>query len=96
MLFMDLSICGVIAQAFALYTLTRYYISMPLIAYTVTRYVHSRFFETNNEMERIEGSFETTHRMKTLQNRREDLQHLMASALWQIGEDMMFKQFICN
>ena len=29
-----------------------------------------RFFKINNEMERIEGSFETTHRTKTLSKQR--------------------------
>ena len=53
--------------------------------------MHFRFFKSNNEMERIEGSFETTHRTKTLSKQREDLSHLMASARWQIGEDMVLK-----
>ena len=44
-----------------------------MIAYTVIRYMRFRFFKGNNEMERIEGSFETTHRTKTLLNQREDL-----------------------
>ena len=66
MLYIYLLIYDMIPQASAFYALIRYNISMPLIAYAVIRYTRFRFFKGNNEMERIEGSFETTHRTKTL------------------------------
>ena len=56
-----------------IYLLIRYNISMPLIAYTVIRYMRFRFFKGNNEMEDWGFFWNNTPNTNSLESKRRSL-----------------------